>query len=1660
LVTQHTGKVSIHYLKKCSYFCRLMKKIALVLLLFYVLTHHVGAQTGQEWIDFGSTYFKVQVAKDGIYRINYSDLQSAGIPVGSIDPKTLRLFHRGVEQAIHVDGESDSQLDPADYIEFYGKRNDGTLDASLYRPSTLQPHSYYNLYNDTTAYFLTFDGAQGKRMAEVSEPNSSNLPSDAYHLNQKLLILKDQYAFGLESGDIQNAFFDQGEGWTGAQVVTNQSLDYTLDGFLQSSPTSGDPTLEMLLVGRWTVAHTVEIYVGPATSSLRLLTTASFDGFATQLITQPLSWSDIGGDGKLVVRIRATAPLSRISASYVKVLQQQRLDNAGASEKVFRLNDNSPSYLEIENPSSGMRLFDVTDPSNVVRIGTTMTATLNAMVPATSAPPILFASNNTITPVIKKARFRPITPAQHDFVIISHKRLMKPALSYANPVKAYAEYRASQAGGEYDTLVVDMGLLYDQYSYGETTPVAIYNFMKFMTTFGSPKYLFLIGKGLSLNYGYYRNPVPFVDYQDLVPAAGFPTADILYTAGLEGSTYEPGVPTGRISATSPLEVAAYLDKVKEAAALPFDDLWRKNLLHLSGGIEEGEPEKFRQYLVDYEDVAESYYLGGNVSARAKRSRAIEQNIDVSTEVNKGVSLITFFGHSSPTTLDFDVGFVTNDVLGYNNKGKYPMFLINGCNAGSFFLYGTLFGEDWINAADRGALGFIAHAWYGLESTLRNYSDRFYQVGYGDSLFIGKGIGDIQKETARRFMQSSSQTMANITQAQQMVLLGDPAVKLFGATKPDYETNTNNLSIQSFNDEPVSALSDSLALRIIVRNFGVAFRDTFRIEVKREFNDNSFEVYDSLFAPVLYSDTLYFVIRKGREAGGGNNTFTVTLDPDGIVDELNENNNTATLGLFVPLNGTKNLFPSKFAIVNESQTNLAFQSTDLLSDERDFIIEFDTLNTFDSPYKKHFTVSGKVLASQMVTLLDQDSLTYYWRTKLAEVLPGESDAWEMSSFTFIDNGPEGWAQVHFPQYLENEAVGLVKDPQLRRLGFTETVSDVSIRTFGSAHSTVITDHQVKINGAEYNLTTQGFVCRYNTINLIAFDRRSTTPYIGIPFKWYTSRGRACGREPWTINSFVHNELVTGNNDDIVAYVNNIVPGDSVVLYSVGNAFYSLWPAAAKVKLGELGISVAQLDALVDGEPVVIFGRKGLAPGSATVYRTSSSPPTQQELFVEETITGRYSSGEMTSPLIGPAAEWHQLVSRKSAHVGADQSGIDVIGVKLNGEEELLFPNISLDLGLAGVDAGEYPWLRLRYKTQDDVDLTAVQLKKWLVLFEPVAEGLLLYKGSREPQAVLEGEQWTAAYGFVNISGKTFSDSLSVKFETFNTTLLSSDPKSFRIKAPAPGDTTSFSVAVSTTSKGGLNDVNIFVNPRILPEQYYDNNVLELRDYLNVVLDDLNPILDVTIDGRHVVNGDYVSPNPVVNVLVWDESENLLKTDTVGVNVFLAYPCEGDCELVRINFSSPDVEWFPATDTSEFRVIFRPKNLQPGQYTLQVSATDGNGNPSGSAAYRINFIVSDENSIVISDPYPNPTSLQSTVRITIGGVELPSDLSMRFYSATGSFIKSLGVESFAPFIIGENHITFEARDSSGDLLPQGVYIFDLRVTIGGEEVRKSGKIVIVR
>src|SRR5690606_40018438 len=94
-------------------------------------------------------------AKDGVSQLSYTTLSASGINMNQLDPRNIRVYHRGEEVAIYLEGQEDGQFNTGDYLEFIGKRNDGTLDSLLYQEPQMMPNPHYNTHNDSTAYFLT-----------------------------------------------------------------------------------------------------------------------------------------------------------------------------------------------------------------------------------------------------------------------------------------------------------------------------------------------------------------------------------------------------------------------------------------------------------------------------------------------------------------------------------------------------------------------------------------------------------------------------------------------------------------------------------------------------------------------------------------------------------------------------------------------------------------------------------------------------------------------------------------------------------------------------------------------------------------------------------------------------------------------------------------------------------------------------------------------------------------------------------------------------------------------------------------------------------------------------------------------------------------------------------------------------------------------------------------------------------------------------------------------------------------------------------------------------------------------------------------------------------------------------------------------------------------
>ena len=1632
------------------------------------------SQFGNEWINDGQQYYKIKIGEEGVYRLTYDDLQQAGFPVTSVDPRRMQLFFRGQEQAILVNGQQDARLDAQDYLLFYGERNDGTQDTELYIAPEAQPHPYYNLHSDTTAYFLTWrlDTGVGRRMSTFSENNITNIAAEPYHLQEELLVLTDeyspgrQYPIGSTSGAISRlSIFDYGEGWTGPRLKKGETVDYTLS-INNTVPSGPPPRLEVQLVGRNTQQHRVTVQVGSNAASLRTLTDVSFEYYDNYLLSEPLAWSDLGA-GQFTVRLTvngANGEADNVSVSYVKLTYAQGFD-AQSADHAFHLRENNSgkSYLTINNPSPESILLDISSTNAPQQIGYNVSGNqLTTIVPGTQTARQLWLGAPQPVPSVRRVSWEALDPTA-DFLIITHPEMRRAARSYADPVTSYQNYRTSPEGGNFNVAVLNIEEVYDRFGYGEITPLAIRRLGRYWLSKGSPQYLLLIGKGLTVDYNHYRKKPTEVSVPNLVPTGGWPGSDILFTAGLgdsDGTT--AGIPTGRINAQTAQEVANYLDKVKQqegrsladdyAAESTREALWKKRLVHLSGGVTAAELTLFARYVDQFEQIAEGDYLGGQVNTQSKTTNNATELINIADEVNKGVSLITFFGHSSTTRTDIEIGYASNDELGYRNQGKYPAILLNGCSAGNVFTNTSTFGENWIATQNRGALHVIAHSYLGLSSILRRYTNTFYQTAFADSALIDQSMGRIKTAAGKRFLAEAGGALweGYTAQVQQLVLQGDPSVVLFGRGLPDYDISQDQVQIAPLEEPLVTASSDSFAVDLVVRNFGRMGQDSIAVTLNRTLSDGSVVSYGpQRFPAVRYEDTLRFIVSSAEVATSpaqsfGDNQFEIFIDSEEATREINEDNNRATLNVFVPNSGTVNLLPYNYAIVNQMSVKLQVQPGLLqqaLQNEspREYLLELDTSAQFSSPVRQQTSLSATTLARWSVDLpVTQDSTVYYWRSKYAVPQEGEVENWTQSSFVYIQDSPGGWAQQQSTQFLENQVTGMIYTD---RWEFEETSLNIAVEAYGSARTE---PPSVVIEGKNFIVSNvRELQCRENSINGVAFDRNSLLPYLAVkrPIADFNDRN-SCGPFPKVINTFDNSQIT--NSGMLTQYIDAVANGDPVLLFSIGQLNFPDWDAAILTKLSEIGVATTDLDDLQTGEPIIILGRKNAAEGTATVVRgnaTEGASAAEMMVSLEEQVTGQFSQGTVYAQRIGPATAWTFLQTNILAEDN-DAFTLSVIGETLNGQTAVLLEEVSAQnqTDLSGIDARQYPYLRLQWTTRDEADFTPAQLQQWLVTYTGVPEGMLLTIHADEaiPIEKQEGESLALTGQFFNLSEGNFTDSLAVVYTLRNT--VGSETDTLRLAPLAAGDTATFTLPISTVGRAGSNDVLINVNPRLQPEQTYTNNRINLIDFFRVSSEVSRPVIDVAFDGAYVEDGAVISPNPLVAIAVHGQNALLPQRDTTGVAIYFGHMAKdsvGGAPLPRVYFSDETMCWTPATGEEPFQVDFQPTALEDGLYTLRVQTSDAR-------PYEINVRVVNEVSLTLFHPAPNPLTTHTRFTFTVTGTQVPEQFSLQIMNLTGQVIKTVTQDQLPPLRIGTNYYLWDGTNGAGALLPNGLYLYRMMIS----------------
>ncbi len=1690
-----------------------MKKILLPLLLLSGL--FAGAQVyNNEWINYSRTYYKFKVGSTGVHRIAQPVLASLGI--GSTAAEQFQLWRNGQQVPLYTTVQT-GPMSGSDYIEFWGEMNDGKPDNVLYRDSDYQLNDKWSLETDTAAYFLTINPAGGNlRLAPATFSLPSALPVEPYFVATVGKYYRDKLNPGYAAvvGEyVYSSAYDQGEGLTSFDLGTGLTKQ---EGFPYLSTYTGagapTPVLKVNMAGNALNPRTVEIKLNGNQVAL-----PTMDFFDYVKFVLPITVGDISSGSAVVdIKNNCLTPNDRMVIAKTEITYARTFNFPSGDTTnnfSFELPANAAgNYLEITGffnyGTISPIVYDLTNGKRYVcDISTPSIVKVQLDPSATARKLILFSQNPTLVRAVTSLQQRNfinygLAANQGDYLIISHPALTT-ATGGGNPVENYRAYRSSAAGGSHNAKIYMVDELFDQFAFGiKKNPLAIRNFIRWTrATYNAPiKNVLLIGKGIQYIQHRTYESHPDIEKLSFIPPFGHPASDQLLAAD-PGLNEIPNVPIGRISAINGDEVATYLAKVVQyeqqqafQSPLIIDKAWMKNVVHVVGASDASLGAILLTDMDKYRTIIKDTLYGGNVNTFAKVSATpVEQ---ASSEklyklFQEGIGLLTYFGHSSASTLEFNL----DNPDQYNNPSKYPVMIVMGCNAGNFFNFNTLrfltketLSEKFVLANQRGSIAFIASTHLGIVHYLDIYNTRTYTSV--TTTHYGKTLGEILRES---IIQTYNLTTQNDFYArfhcEQNTLHGDPALKLgVSMPKPDYVIEDPLVKISP---QFISVAESNFKVDAKFMNLGQAVNKNIVVELKRTFPDLTTQVIRRDTIPgIRYIDSLLYTIDIVPTRDKGLNRITICVDADNVVDELYETNNCITKDIFIYEDEARPVYPYNLSIVSNPAMKLIASTANPFSPMKEYTMEMDTTELFNSPFKviRSISSSGGILEFNPGVSFT-DSTVYYWR--VAPVPVSGQPVWNKSSFVYLSNsGPNasdpGYNQSHFYQHTKSGFSRLYLDTASRSFKYQPVAHNLFMRLGSWVTSGCVQEAclSVSVDGTPSIRLVNWFSSLvFNVVDPVSFSvwqnqviQNPTCPStndpatLGVGLYNSTSPLNCFGQ--LRQYHFEYRYTDTSSRRKMMEFMQNSVPDGYYVVvrnFTLDPNSFPGFPVAwandwaADTAIHGSGRSLYHslknagftgIDSFYRARPWGFVYKKNdpsFTPKWLVGDGVFDNPTFSVDCPASDTL------GFVTSPLFGPAKGWKLLKWRGNADGVGDTATVDVIGVMSDGTETTLFSNLTTaqqNFDISSINAATYPYVKLRLSSMDKTSFTPYQLRYWRVTYIPVPEGAIaanLYLKVKDSVDV--GEPMDYKIAFKNISEANF-DSLKVK-------LIITDRNNVPNIVPIPkrrpllvNDTLNLGTLINTSTIPGHNTTFLEANPdNDQLEQFHFNNFAFRSLYVKP--DSLNPLLDVTFDGVHILNRDIVASKPDIIIKLKDEAKWMILDDTALLTLQVRFP---NGSLRRYYFNNDTLRFTPAGQApnpdNTAMINFRPFFPADGEYEMIITGKDKSNNAAGAIEYRVLFEVINKPMISNMLNYPNPFTTSTAFVFTITGSEVPQNIKIEIMTITGKIVREITSQELGPLHVGRNITEFkwDGTDQYGQKLANGVYLYRVVTNLNGKALEK--------
>lgn len=1610
-----------------------MKQILFILLIFT----NISLAQNFNWITPNTTYLKLYVVEDGIYRLNRTDFISAGINTSSIDPRTVKVYYKGSEIPIYFFGQDNGVFDDTDYLDFYGQRNYGGNTVTYKEQNGTNVADYttnefYNLYSDTSVYWVGWDGANGLRYTDYNFSSSSTYTQNFFystvHFERDLI-----YSLGEKrsSNDYRNFNNEKvsGEGWYWREMNRGNSVSDTFRiPFL--APGSQPCSLKVFAYPNSyvdSIFNEHRLIVRVNGSIVDTLKTDNYKRIDTTIIfsSSLLSASSLNqvsftytGAGTYV----GVMLFDNFEISYPKkfdfdnsriMFSTNSSDTSGVKYKVSGYNSaQSPSVYDVKN---NLRITGISSSSDTL----IFTGKLNGK---------FEVNNNNITkkPFRIKQRSVPnlVTNSQGaDYLIVYNKILESSA-------EQLRQHRAVKDG--YRSVKFEIEDIYDVFGYGFENPLAVRLFVKnIYDTWPQPrlKYLCLFGRG-SLDPK--KNSQSSVYFNNLVPVYGNPISDGYFVNFNIGAfTYYHQISVGRIPAyTNPEGNAMVTNIIQYENQSSTPEKWFKNFVFITGGMTIQEQIQFANqsnyFINSY--IKPSPNSGFPVRVfRNDSAGGVTFNYQdsIKNAINSGSTITNYIGHAASTT--WDNGLDDPSVLSnqYRMPVIFSMTCFTGKNAEAEY---RSFGEKFVYMSGKGAVGFVGSTGWSFSYSGNRFNEQMIKSFSKDTL---RRIGDVVRY-ASRVLSYDSLDFATRNTVNCYGMLGDPAVKLLMPTYPEFGIGLTDYKFS--NDFP--SIREPVKLTVYPFNMGI-FSDSMKISFTILRNGTQYRDKDTVIKSFGLTDTVSynFVLDSA-----GNYSIRVKLDPNNWNTKEIKTNNEILIPIvlknlsFIPLKPLDNQ-----AISADSVEILGINpNVDPRSNQIKLILQIDSTRNFNSPFQRTYFVSnpsGLTTKFRIPFAAKDSNIVYFFR--MNSIVNSDTTGWsEYRRFVYRNSVNEAFQKGT----IVNQQVSIVKK-------FVSQYNNADlVNAGGNQDSMTIAYYNGNVVAQSWgnNLTELTSLTVGNSVkNLI------DSAYWGglIVFKLNKTNSRILEMQRFRFST-------NAASDSALAYLNTFDDRHILVILKAipyNTNFGMNSSLRSKIKLfGSTAVDSVNLQNFSTWSLISYsqFPNAVKSEKFSPVYSpsTSSMEPLflHDSAYVYHTLMPAQSYGYF---------KWSPLIPQYS------NMFFDVYRINRSNQTVLLYKNLtnSAFTGLDTLSTTVYPGLRL---------VTRMYIDSLNGINPPVLKSIM-YFYTPSPEIIADN------YSFVK-SDSVFNDgdtvNISVNYGNYGYTdatgflnkWYASSPSGLRLMR---ADTVNINLKTDSVTKSSVRLPTLGLRNPVKKSDtisiYFETSLIngqnEFFTYNNTAVtriivsgDTAKPVVDITYDGINAVSGEYISTNPNIVLKFYDNSKIFIK-DTSNIRVQLDdvnvwYYING-VKNPLIDLQFPDEKYLQAV------LYFRPQ-LSDGEHKFRYVSFDRNNNYADTVIHYLS--VNPDLKIIDLKNFPNPMTTETSFLINLSGNMPPSNSRIKIYTVAGRLIKT--IES--PLNIGFNQISWDGRDDDGDYIANGVYLYKLIIEGNGKKETSLQKLVVLK